>query len=103
MNPTINEGVLSSGLNITSFGLDQENELLICANSKIFKLISDENPMILGDLNQDSMINVQDVILLINIILGQTPNDQQMWAGDMNSDETIDILDVVLLVNRILS
>ncbi|MEE2858843.1 MAG: PQQ-dependent sugar dehydrogenase [Candidatus Neomarinimicrobiota bacterium] len=103
VNSTLNEDVLSTGLNITSFGIDQDNELLICANSKIFKLISDESPMILGDLNQDLIINVQDVILLINIILGQTPNDQQIWAGDMNSDETIDILDVVLLVNRILN
>ena len=31
-----------SGINISSFGLDQNNELLICANSNIYKLVSDE-------------------------------------------------------------
>ena len=103
INPTINEDVISTGLNITSFGLDKNNELFICANSKIYKLISDENPGMLGDINQDLLINVQDIILLINIILGQTPTDQQFWSSDINTDGTIDILDVVLLVSLILS
>ena len=31
-------------INITSFGLDQNSELLICANANIYKLISDEEP-----------------------------------------------------------
>ena len=52
-----------------------------------------------GDMNNDSMINVLDVILLVNIILG-SDNDPNM--GDMNSDGSIDILDVILLVNIIL-
>ena len=102
INPTINEDIIDSELNITSFGIDQNNELLICANSKIYKLISDEEPAISGDLNQDSIINVQDIILIINIILGEMPNQQQNISGDMNSDGIIDILDVVLLVNLIL-
>ena len=53
----------------------------------------------LGDMNNDSIINILDVILLVNIILG-SDNDPSM--GDMNSDESIDILDVILLVNIIL-
>ena len=52
-----------------------------------------------GDMNNDSMINILDVILLVNIILG-SDNDPNM--GDMNSDGSIDILDVILLVNIIL-
>ena len=54
---------------------------------------------ILGDMNNDSIINILDVILLVNIILG-SDNDPSM--GDINSDESIDILDVILLVNIIL-
>mgnify|MGYP002037673391 CR=1 FL=1 len=54
---------------------------------------------ILGDMNDDSIINILDVILLVNIILG-ADNDPSM--GDMNSDGSIDILDVILLVNIIL-
>ena len=52
-----------------------------------------------GDMNDDSMINILDVIILVNIILGDD-NDPSM--GDMNSDGSIDILDVILLVNIIL-
>jgi len=41
---TENEHLIQSGINITSFGLDQNSELLICANSNIYKLTSDEEP-----------------------------------------------------------
>ena len=34
----VNEHLMVSGINITSFGVDQYNELLICANSNIYKL-----------------------------------------------------------------
>jgi len=54
---------------------------------------------ILGDMNGDSVINILDVIILVNIILGAN-EDSSM--GDMNSDGAIDILDVILLVNQIL-
>ena len=40
----VNEHLIQSGINITSFGVDQNNELLICANANIFKLTSDEEP-----------------------------------------------------------
>ena len=40
----VNEHLLASGINITSFGLDQNNALLICANDHIYKLTSDEEP-----------------------------------------------------------
>ena len=39
-----NEHLILSGKNISSFGLDQNNELLICANANIYKLTSDEEP-----------------------------------------------------------
>ena len=57
----------------------------------------------MGDLNQDGLINVQDIILTINIILGAPPNDYELCSGDINEDGVIDILDVVLLINLILS
>ena len=40
----VNEHLTLSGINITSFGLDQNSELLICANANIYKLTSDEEP-----------------------------------------------------------
>ena len=60
---------------------------------------------IAGDVNNDSLINILDVIQTVNIILGANPNptDYELWAADMNQDGNIDILDVVLIVNTILN
>ena len=57
----------------------------------------------MGDLNQDGLINVQDIILNINIILGAPPSAYELCSGDLNEDGVIDILDIVLLINLILS
>ncbi len=58
----------------------------------------------LGDLDQNNSVNILDVILMINIILGQTePTQYQEWAGDLNSDGSIDVMDIVLVVNLILN
>ena len=59
---------------------------------------------ILGDINQDELINILDIVSLINIILGaSTSTDYEFWASDLNTDNTVNILDVVILVNTILS
>ena len=89
----VNEHLMVSGINITSFGVDQYNELLICANSNIYKLTSS-----LGDINSDGDLNILDIVSLVNIILSNDYSD----TADLNSDDTINILDVVLLVNAIL-
>ena len=54
---------------------------------------------LLGDLNGDAILNVLDVILLVNMALGQMEADLN---GDLNGDNGINVLDVVLLVNIIL-
>ena len=56
------------------------------------------NSIINGDINNDSIINVVDAVLMVNIVL----NSEYVLSADMNSDNTIDVLDVVLLVNIIL-
>ena len=53
----------------------------------------------LGDLNQDSNINIQDIIITINLVL----NNQYDNLADINLDEAVDILDVVQLVNIVLN
>ena len=54
---------------------------------------------ILGDINGDLIINVQDIILLINLILSGQEND----AADLNSDGIVNVLDIVQIVNIILN
>ncbi len=53
----------------------------------------------LGDLNQDSIVNIQDVILLVSNILNSNEYAQN---GDMNQDGTLDVVDIVQLVSLIL-
>ena len=90
----INEHLLRSNINITSFGVDENNELLFCGNENIYKLTSSQ-----GDLNQDNDLNILDVVLLINFVLENNYNS----SGDINNDETLNILDIVQLVNIILN
>lgn len=54
---------------------------------------------VLGDINEDTIVNVQDIIILVSIIL----NGQTSDSGDLNSDGVVNILDVVQIVNIILS
>ena len=56
-------------------------------------------PYELGDVNQDSIINIQDVILVINLILSVESD----LSADLNLDNTINVLDVIQLVNIILN
>ena len=62
-----------------------------------FSVISNS---ILGDMNGDQNLNVLDIILLVNMSLGNSEIDLN---GDMNNDGMINILDIVLLVNLILN
>ena len=57
------------------------------------------NNQLLGDLNEDGVINIQDVILIVNLIL----NNQFDINGDINNDGNIDVIDVVQIVNIILN
>jgi len=71
--------------------------------SIIYDLIDNTNGII-GDINQDYVINVLDIINLINFILGtEIPDNNQITLSDLNSDEIVNILDVVMLVNLILN
>ena len=90
----INEDILDSDINITSFGVDQNNELFFCGGDYIYKLKSS-----LGDLNEDDSIDILDVVLLVNLAL----DDNYISNGDINSDDSINVLDIVLLVNIILN
>ena len=54
---------------------------------------------ILGDINNDSNINISDIIIIINLILS---NDYNL-IGDINNDETLNIQDIIIIVSYILN
>ena len=55
---------------------------------------------ILGDVNDDGILNVLDVVLLVNTVLY---SDEYNENADINSDGILNVLDIVLLVNIILN
>ena len=52
-----------------------------------------------GDVNGDEILNVLDIVILVNMVLGGVAQDM---IGDMNQDEILNILDVVILVGIVL-
>ena len=58
----------------------------------------------LGDVTGDGVINILDIVVMVNAILGQTEWEDQAAedAADANQDGTVNILDIVVLVNYIL-
>ena len=58
-------------------------------------------PILNGDVNNDGMLNVVDVIMIVNMILGISNPDYTF--ADMNGDNLIDIIDVVTIVSIILN
>jgi len=56
-----------------------------------------------GDVNDDGILNVLDVVMMVNVILENTTfTEQQIQAGDMNQDGGLNVLDVVTAVNQII-
>ena len=94
------------------FIIDQEG-IIQYANNEIdtdwmIAIIEDlmvTSNIIPGDINFDEIINVLDIVMLVNIILGVNQNidSDTSNAADLNQDDTIDILDIVLTVNIVLN
>ena len=58
----------------------------------------------LGDINADETINVLDIVILVNIIIGtQSPSEMEQLSADMNEDGMINVQDIVLLVNSVIN
>tara|TARA_B100000029_G_C17555040_1_gene951398 strand:- start:169 stop:1323 length:1155 start_codon:yes stop_codon:yes gene_type:complete len=57
-----------------------------------------------GDINQDDLLNIQDVIILVNFILNiDEPDDFEFEIADVNNDYILNILDVVFILDLILN
>ena len=55
-----------------------------------------------GDLNSDGKIDVTDVSLLIDVVLGKTVTLPEGAVTDLNTDKKTDVTDVSLLIDIIL-
>lgn len=60
-----------------------------------------ENSGIIGDANNDQQLNVLDVVIIVNMILGF--EIENYATGDLNNDSQINVQDIVILINLILT
>jgi len=94
----INPGIIEFELIVTSNYFNNSfYESTINFNLQVFEI-----PLILGDLNGDTIVNVNDVLLLVNIILNGNPSDWVGTGADANQNDNIDVTDIITVVGIIL-
>ena len=59
-------------------------------------------PDLYGDVNFDGQLNVTDIVLLVNFVLGGLLTEEELITADINQDGTLNILDVIQVVSEIL-
>lgn len=74
-------------------------ELVKCASTDLYTIL--DNITVTGDVDGDSVADIKDLNILVNIVLGQQTPEQYPNA-DINGDDVVDILDVNLMINLIL-
>ena len=80
--------------NIDVFSLDNSEK------SQIRSILEEYyQQSIIGDVNGDSVINVQDIVLTVNLVMSGEYNS----SADLNSDGVANVLDIVQIVNIILN
>ena len=73
----------------------------INANHEIWSFVSNyELNRTIGDLNQDGVLDVLDIVEIVDCILGD-PAENCLY-GDVNEDGIVDVIDVVQMVSLIL-
>lgn len=82
---------------VTATTTDGRNLYATCALTVVKKAA-----VLPGDVNNDGVVAVNDVVLAINAVLGQTPEGFVHEAADMSGDGQIMVNDVVLMINVIL-
>ncbi len=54
-----------------------------------------------GDINNDSTINILDVVQIVNLIVGEISD--LACDADINNDNEIDVLDIISIINFIIN
>lgn len=57
----------------------------------------------MGDVNHDRSINITDVMMTVNHVVGQTPSGFHVEDADINGDHVVNISDIMAIVNLLVS
>ena len=55
--------------------------------------------VVLGDINNDGVVNIIDVVMLVDQVLNENYNS----FSDLNNDNVVNVIDIVQLVSMILN
>ncbi len=57
-----------------------------------------------GDVNNDDVIDILDIVRIVNIIIGSSnpPTLPEWCTSDLNLDSVVDIIDIIIVINIIL-
>ena len=90
---------------IASYQNDIPNPFIL-DNTLIYRAYfyeEDNNQWTIGDVTQDGIVNIVDIVLIVNYVLNtQTLNDTQLEIADINMDGIVNIVDIVALVSIII-
>ena len=67
-----------------------------------FTLENWSDPNIYGDVNNDNIADILDIMILVNYIVSGDILEEQYDLANINNDDVVDILDIILLINIIL-
>lgn len=79
----------------------ESTELYKAADQWMYFFFQGDDNFLLGDVNDDGMVNIADVTALIDYLLG-SGSDINLKNSDVNQDETINIADVTALIDMLL-
>tara|TARA_B100000315_G_scaffold223352_1_gene228075 strand:+ start:12599 stop:17371 length:4773 start_codon:yes stop_codon:yes gene_type:complete len=91
------EGVYTVSLTIRNY---QGNSITEVMENLI--AVYDEEQPVMGDVNGDGVVDVVDIERVIEIMLGDTPSEYELWVVDLHNDGFIDVFDIFMMVDIIL-
>lgn len=65
----------------------------------LLNIIVDDN---VGDINEDGLVDIADVLILISYLLGDELTDSELIAADIDYNIVIDIYDLIALIDTII-
>ena len=89
----------SDNLGVVLLTNSNNHNAMIEIESAVFNFAEENDLTITGDVNNDGIINVLDIVQTVSLILASEYEE----SSDLNEDGIVNILDIVQLVNIILS
>lgn len=73
------------------------------AQAPVWQKFLEIRPLMLGDVDHDGYINIFDVTLVIDYVLGNNPKGFYVREADMDGDGFVNVFDVTLIIDVILN